>query len=106
MVFRNDFGSIEEKRLDGTNLGLAFSEDGIRWKVHSRPCFELSENDIRWVNDPRLMVINDRCYMTFAIIGDNGVRGGIAATDDFENFESQQYVPNQILSFSIKIELI
>lgn len=26
MVFRNDYGSAEEQRLDGTNLGLAFSE--------------------------------------------------------------------------------
>lgn len=87
MVFRNDFGSVEEKRLDGTNLGLAFSEDGIHWEVQPKPCFELSDDDIRWVNDPRLTVIEDRCYMTFAIIGRHGVRGGIAVTDDFETFE-------------------
>jgi beta-1,4-mannooligosaccharide/beta-1,4-mannosyl-N-acetylglucosamine phosphorylase len=87
MVFRNDFGSIEKKRLDGTNLGLAFSEDGIRWEVQPKPCFELSDDDIRWVNDPRLAVIEDRCYMTFAIIGRHGIRGGIAVTDDFETFE-------------------
>ena len=29
MVFRNDYGSLEEHRLEGTNLGLAFSDDGI-----------------------------------------------------------------------------
>lgn len=87
MVFRNDFGSVEEKRLDGTNLGLAFSEDGIRWEVQPKPCFELADDDIRWINDPRLTVIEERCYMTFAIIGRHGVRGGIAVTDDFETFE-------------------
>jgi beta-1,4-mannooligosaccharide/beta-1,4-mannosyl-N-acetylglucosamine phosphorylase len=87
MVFRNDFGSVEEKRLDGTNLGLAFSKDGIRWEVQPKPCYELYDEDIRWVNDPRLTVIEDRCYMTFAIIGRYGIRGGIAATEDFEKFE-------------------
>jgi len=29
MVFRNDYGSVEEHRLDGTNIGLAYSDDGI-----------------------------------------------------------------------------
>lgn len=29
MVFCNDYGSFEEQRLEGTNLGLAFSDDGI-----------------------------------------------------------------------------
>jgi len=87
MVFRNDFGSVKEQRLDGTNLGSAFSEDGINWNVQPKPCFELSDNDIKWVNDPRLTVIDGRCYITFAIIGRHGIRGGIAVTDDFENFE-------------------
>jgi beta-1,4-mannooligosaccharide/beta-1,4-mannosyl-N-acetylglucosamine phosphorylase len=87
MVFRNDFGSVEEQRLAGTNFGLAFSEDGIVWQVEPKPCFELSNEDIYWVNDPRLIVIEDRCFMTFAIIARSGIRGGIAVTEDFQNFE-------------------
>jgi beta-1,4-mannooligosaccharide/beta-1,4-mannosyl-N-acetylglucosamine phosphorylase len=29
MVFRNDYGSLEEQRLEGTNLGLAYSDDDL-----------------------------------------------------------------------------
>lgn len=32
MLFRNDYGSYEEQRLDGTNIGLAYSNDGIHWE--------------------------------------------------------------------------
>ncbi|MDY5934835.1 MAG: hypothetical protein SPJ31_05985, partial [Oscillospiraceae bacterium] len=28
MMFRNDYGDYEKQRLDGTNIGLAFSDDG------------------------------------------------------------------------------
>ncbi|NIV11992.1 MAG: glycosidase [Aliifodinibius sp.] len=87
MVFRNDFGSVKEQRLDGTNIGLAFSDDGIIWQAEPKPCFELSDEDIYRVNDPRLTIIDERCFMTFAIIGRHGIRGGIAVTYDFENFE-------------------
>ena len=87
MVFRNDYGDENAKRLDGTNLGLAFSDDGYSWQVQPAPCFDLSDEDIMCVNDPRLIVIAGRCYMTFATITHHGVRGGIAVTDDFKNFE-------------------
>jgi beta-1,4-mannooligosaccharide/beta-1,4-mannosyl-N-acetylglucosamine phosphorylase len=86
MIFRNDFGSSEEKRIDGTNLGLALSDDGVAWHVEPDPCFELSDEEILSVNDPRLTVIDGVCQMTFAIIGRHGIRGGIAITDDFNSF--------------------
>jgi beta-1,4-mannooligosaccharide/beta-1,4-mannosyl-N-acetylglucosamine phosphorylase len=87
MVFRNDYGDPENREIKGTNLGLAFSDDGIHWKVQPDPFMELSDDDIRWINDPRLTVIDSRCYITYAIISHSGTRGGIAVTDDFENFE-------------------
>jgi len=87
MVFRNDFGSAEEQRIEGTNFGLAFSDDGITWHAEPKPCFEFSDEDILWVNDPRMTVINNRCFMTFVLIGRHGIRGGIAVTNDFEKFE-------------------
>jgi beta-1,4-mannooligosaccharide/beta-1,4-mannosyl-N-acetylglucosamine phosphorylase len=37
--------------------------------------------------DPRLTVIDNRVYMCFAIDTAHGLRGGVAATDDFENGE-------------------
>ncbi|MBS3763999.1 MAG: glycoside hydrolase family 130 protein [Planctomycetes bacterium] len=87
MVFRNDYGSWEDQTLEGTNLGLAFSDDGVHWEVESEPCFQLHDDEIRRAYDPRLTVLDGRCYMCFAVDTNHGVRGGIARTDDFEDFE-------------------
>ena len=87
MVFRNDYGSLEEQRLEGTNLGLAFSDDGISWKVEPNPCFELHDDEILRAYDPRLTVMDGRCFMCFAVDTRHGVLGGIAVTDDFDKFE-------------------
>ncbi len=96
MVFRNDFGDFEAQQLQGTNLGLAFSEDGIHWSVSPTPCFEaaaehlaatLRTDDFIRAYDPRLTVLEGRCYMTFAIDTGHGIRGAIAVTDDFESWE-------------------
>ena len=87
MVFRNDYGDEEKRRLDGTNLGLAWSDDGIRWEPADRPCFEMRTDEITSAYDPRLTVIDGRLYMCFAVDTRHGIRGGIAVTDDFESFE-------------------
>ena len=62
MVFRNDYGSMDEHKLEGTNIGLAYSDDGINWKVEPKPCFVLRDDEIRRAYDPRLTVIDGRCY--------------------------------------------
>ena len=87
MVFRNDYGREGDPRFDGTNMGLAWSDDGVHWDVAPQPCFALGDDEIRRAYDPRLQVIDGRCYMCFAVDTDHGVRGGIAVTDDFERFE-------------------
>ncbi|MFA6665459.1 MAG: glycoside hydrolase family 130 protein, partial [Armatimonadota bacterium] len=87
MVFRNDYGSEEENRLDGTNLGLAYSSDGIKWEVQPKPCFQLGSREIRRAYDPRLTVIDGQCYMCFAVDTQHGICGGIAVTEDFDKFE-------------------
>jgi beta-1,4-mannooligosaccharide/beta-1,4-mannosyl-N-acetylglucosamine phosphorylase len=94
MVFRNDYslagpstGVFGEQLLDGTNLGLAFSSDGIRWEVQPMPCFEWREGAVLRAYDPRLTVLEGRCYLCFAVDTLHGIRGGIAVTDDFEHFE-------------------
>jgi len=87
MAFRNDYGSLEERRIDGTNIGLAFSEDGVKWQVQPKPCFELADQEMLRAYDPRLTVIDGRCYMCFAVDTRHGVRAGIAVTEDFERFE-------------------
>ncbi len=92
MCFRNDYGSTKEDFVAGkgrlqTNIGLAFSDDGLNWEVAPEPVFEYHSADSRRAYDPRLSVIDNRCYLCFATDGDCGVCGGIAVTDDFEHFE-------------------
>lgn len=88
MVFRNDCGyNPNGSPRFKTNIGLAYSNDGIKWDVQPKPCFELKSGEIRRAYDPRLTVIDGRCYMCFAVDTNHGIRGGIAVTDDFERFE-------------------
>lgn len=87
MVFRNDYGDFDAHRLDGTNIGVAFSDDGVDWTVQDTPCFAMEDEDIKRAYDPRLTVIEGKCYMCFAVDTWHGIRGGIAVTEDFEHFD-------------------
>ncbi|RUS47001.1 glycoside hydrolase family 130 protein [Cohnella sp. AR92] len=92
MIFRNDYGQADLQALspiDTTNLGLAFSDDGVNWEVKPEPCFNIKDEDGEIIRayDPRLTVIDGSCYMCFAIDTLHGIRGGIAVTEDFERFE-------------------
>ena len=105
MIFRDDYGRYEEdfrKQQEialrtgepyrwppntQITLGLAFSDDGFHWEVQPNPCLELKTDEIAHIYDPRLTVIDGRCYLCFAVNTNHGVLGGIAVTDDFENFE-------------------
>ena len=87
MVFRNDYGDFENHKLEGTNIGLAISDDGINWQVSPKPCFALKDDEIKRAYDPRLTVIDGVCYMCFAVDTNHGLRGGFARTEDFEHFD-------------------
>lgn len=87
MVFRNDYGYKGKNDFEGTNIGVAYSNDGIHWDVQKKPCFQLKDEEIIRAYDPRLTVIDGKCYMCFAADTRHGIRGGIASTEDFENFE-------------------
>lgn len=87
MLFRNDYGSFEEHRLDGTNIGLATSDDGINWTVAPKPCFALKTDEIERVYDPRLTVIDGVCYVCAAVDTKHGICGGIFQTEDFDKFD-------------------
>lgn len=87
MTFRNDYGSYKEQRLDGTNIGIAFSDDGIHWEARNKPWFAMKDDEIIRAYDPRLSVINGSVYMCMAVDTKHGLRGCIARTDDFEKLE-------------------
>lgn len=90
MVFRNDYGDEKTSTIfphHHTDLGLAFSHDGVHWEVQPKPIWKLHDEEIIRVYDPRLTVIDGRVYMCFAVDTHHGVRGGVAVTEDFRNFE-------------------
>ncbi len=98
MVFRNDYGTTKElfesgKRFEGTNLGVAYSDDGIHWTPEDKPWFEWKDGEVQRAYDPRLTVIEDELYICMAIDTKHGLRGGIAKINDFNS-------PPQFLSLS------
>ena len=89
MVFRNDHG-WKDSRFAGTNLGIAFSDDGVRWDVSKTPFLSLkdvADGEICRVYDPRLTVIDGKCFLCLAVDTRHGIRGAVAVTDDFESVE-------------------
>jgi len=95
MVFRNDFGRWGDTAFDGTNLGVAFSDDGVRWAVGPQPVWDQTDpalqaaagGGVLRVYDPRLSVIDGRPYVCFACDTHYGLRGDVAAVaDDFRSF--------------------
>ncbi|MDG0792078.1 glycoside hydrolase family 130 protein [Cohnella ginsengisoli] len=90
MVFRNDYGNAALGTIEPhstTNLGLAYSDDGVTWEVQPAPCWSWHDEEVTRVYDPRLTVIDGRCHLCFAVDTQHGVRGGIAVTDDFSRFD-------------------
>ena len=87
MLFRNDYGDYENQKLVGTNLGIAYSDDGINWKPETQPSFAMSDDEIIRIYDPRLTVIEDKIYMCFAMDTRHGLKGGIATTQDLKKLD-------------------
>lgn len=98
-VFRNDHGRWGDDSFDGTNLGLATSDDGVAWRVSDRPCIDLEharrlvadwfddpDRELLRFYDPRLTTIDGRIAMCFAVDTVHGLRGGVALTDDLEQW--------------------
>lgn len=104
MVFRNDHRHPTERRLVGTNLGFAWSKDGVAWEVAKTP-LPLSDprafqqaagltgpayqgDEVRRVYDPRITVIGGVPHLCLAVDTWHGVRGAIVRmSDDFQTYE-------------------
>lgn len=84
MMFRNIYWNHRYTK-ETQSLGLAYSDDGIHWEPQKDFRFEPKGT----VNpeDPRLIAVEGRMYVCFADNTRQGLRGGIAVTDDFEEFE-------------------
>ncbi len=94
MLFRNDVGTWKHPKFHTTNLGLAFSRDGIHWAAEPEPVWgsrdaelmRATDGDLIRVYDPRLIPIDGKCYVCFACDTHHGLRGGVAVTEDFRSF--------------------
>jgi beta-1,4-mannooligosaccharide/beta-1,4-mannosyl-N-acetylglucosamine phosphorylase len=89
MAFRNDVNYIGNGGygFEDSNMGIATSDDGIRWKPEAKPICVIKTEEITRAYDPRFTVIDGRLYMCFAADTRHGYQAGIAATDDFEHYE-------------------
>ena len=102
MVFRNDYGRWGDTTFDGTNLGLATSDDGIAWTVAAQPVIDLAaakklaqphmphrdaNHEIFRFYDPRLTVIDGKLHMCFAVDTRHGVIGGLGVFHSLDRFE-------------------
>lgn len=97
MVFRNDVGFTPAGTAGNyTNLGIATSRDGMDWQVHERPWLEMDgfHPEIKRIYDPRLTVIDNRCYLSFAADTAYGIIGGIGViSEDFGQLTILATVP-------------
>ena len=108
MIFRNDYGTSEERFLEdrcfsGTNLGVAISDNGVdnweirkNWLIDSHELSAATNRELRRFYDPRITVIEGKPYLCLATDTRHGIRGCIAAIDDnFEKIEPLSLsVPN------------
>jgi beta-1,4-mannooligosaccharide/beta-1,4-mannosyl-N-acetylglucosamine phosphorylase len=88
MVFRNDYDwNKDEQKAVGFQLGLAFSDDGIHWQTQPRPILQPENEEVLGSIDPRITLLEGRCYITYCQYTRPGFLATIAATTDFEHFE-------------------
>lgn len=90
MIFRNDYQYNGAGAFKKCCLGIAFSQDGVDWKVEERPFLTaemMNDPEITRVYDPRLIPIGNRCYLCFVVDTKHGMRGAVGVTDDFEHLE-------------------
>lgn len=90
MAFRNDYQFDGVGAFGKCVIGIAFSEDGIHWEVQDKPFLtveDMKDADVTKVYDPRFTVIEDKCYLCFAVDTNHGLRGGVAVTEDFRSVE-------------------
>jgi len=90
MAFRNDYDYQGGDKFGQHVVQIAFSDDGIKWDVLPRPFLTMEmmdDPDITQIYDARLIEIEGRCYVSFAVNTGHGVRGIIAVTDDFEHIK-------------------
>lgn len=82
-----------QRRTGRSILGLAESDDGFRFEVRPEPFMVPAATGLfgraeeYGVEDPRVTPLDGRYYITYSAYSREGVRIGLAVTDDFERVE-------------------
>lgn len=104
MLFRATFqrGDIA---YTNSNLGLAWSIDGVRWRVHNTPVLRSGYNQysIRGIEDPRIVRWNDWYYVFTTVVAESGIDNshiGIWRTKNFFEYEWVSFPFNEIANSS------
>ena len=90
MAFRYDKFKNGDRQngLEASGSGLAESSDGIHWTAHDRPIrFHWKGQELGWVNDARLTVLENRLYLSFCCNCIHGERPGFAVWKGGDDFE-------------------
>lgn len=88
MMVRVDHADLAAQKMKGTtDIALAFSDDGISWQIRPQPCIAWKDDHIIAASDPRLMLVEGRCYVTVAVQTRNGMTTHCLRTEDFEHFD-------------------
>jgi predicted GH43/DUF377 family glycosyl hydrolase len=72
---------------------LARSRDGFNFVVDEKPVMlpakegPFAKYETKGIEDPRVTVIDDTCYIVYTAVGDCGARIALAKTDDYINYE-------------------
>lgn len=89
MIFRNDYGRTEETFYTAKvnmAIGVAISDNGIdNWKVVEKPIIDskyFKDEEMIYLYDPRITVIEDKIYLCMAMDTRHGIRGCIASLSD------------------------
>lgn len=79
-------------------IGIAQSDDGFDFKVQPEPFMTpaveppFSEYEAFGVEDPRITALEGTYYITYSAYSANGVRIGLAKTDDFKTVERIAFI--------------
>ncbi len=87
-LVRVDHADLAAQKLTGTSdVALAFSEDGLHWKVEPQPCIAWKDREIVAPTDVRLMLVEDECFATVAVQTLHGMETHCVKTKDFVQFD-------------------
>ena len=84
-------------RIEGQHgysfFALARSKDGLNFTIDKEPVMLPAKEgpfafyETKGIEDPRVTIVEDTCYVVYTAVGDYGARIALASTEDYVNYE-------------------